>query len=289
MKVIKAAVLGYCMGVKRAVESAENALKDAFDENDGSPKKVYTLGPLIHNPTVLKSLQDRGVTILDEDGLNSLDQNSVVVIRAHGTTPEILEKLRKTGATVVDSTCPRVHLSQKKAFEFAQKGYTVVIAGDRNHGEVTSIQGYAGENNVVLENVREAEECNLSGKVLFLSQTTFSPSLFKEMEIVLRKKNLELQVFNSICNATMERQTALRDLKGKVDAVVVIGGRNSANTKRLYEIASSICPKAALIETPGEIPQDILCEKSVGITAGASTPDSVIQQVENILMNLIAD
>lgn len=279
MEVIRARLLGFCMGVKRAVEAAEAALK----ENACGGKAVFTLGPLIHNDAVMQALKERGAEILDASSAEKAGSGTTVVIRAHGTTPEIAEQLAKNGAQIIDATCPRVHLSQKRAAEWAQKGFMVIIAGDKNHGEVMSISGYAGSHAVVVENAGEAENAEFPEKSILIAQTTFSPAEFERIAQVLRRRNSGIRIFNSICPATMERQNALRELEGKADGILVIGGKNSANTRRLFETASSICKKAALIETASEIPPEFFAMERVGITAGASTPDFIIDEAEAFL------
>lgn len=282
MKVIRAAVLGYCMGVRRAVDAADNALR----ENELSKKKIFTLGPLIHNPTVLKNLEERGLQILTKDNLCVANSDAVVIIRAHGTTPSVMRQLESADTNIIDATCPRVHLSQKRAAQWSQQGYDVIIAGDRNHGEVTSIIGFAEENSVntfVVQSVDEAEKLEVTKKSILIAQTTFSPSEFEKITEVLKQKNSDLVVFNSICSATLERQNALKELKGLVDGILVIGGANSANTRRLYETALSFCP-AVLIENESQIPSEFYNMNTVGITAGASTPDEIINTVENSLL-----
>ena len=281
MKVIRARILGYCMGVRRAVETAFRAL----DENAGTDKKVFTLGPLIHNPSVLGVLENRGMSVLDARDLSVVDKNSVVVVRAHGTTPAVMKDLEDRAQIVLDATCPRVHLSQKRAAEWAARGFTVIVAGDRNHGEVVSISAYADGKAIVIENTREALALEIPQKSVLIAQTTFSLDEFSAIAQILKEKNADIQVFNSICSATMERQNALRDLQGKADGILVIGGKNSANTRRLFETAASICKNAALIENQDEIPLGFFDLETVAITAGASTPDQVIDAVEQKLLS----
>ncbi len=275
MEVIKADVLGYCFGVRRAVDAANEAL-----ESKNSSQSVYSLGPLIHNPTVLNTLHSKGLQILNTENISSIEENALVVIRAHGTSPEILNALEKKGARIVDATCPRVHSSQNLAAKAGEQGIPVIIAGDRNHGEVTGIAAFAGKNVIVIETVEEAQALEEMEEALFLSQTTFSMELFTRMKEILSKKITRLQVVSSICPATRERQEALRNLEGRADGILVIGGKESANTRRLFETAASICSKTALIEDEKEIPEDFFGLKRVALTAGASTPDSVIEKVE---------
>ena len=288
MKVIRASVMGFCMGVRRAVERAEQALEER-ELSAECPVTVYSLGPLIHNPTVLSDLERRGLSVLPPDvGSFSGLEGASVLIRAHGTTPQVMEALEKAGAKVVDATCPKVHLSQKRVREWSDKGYDIVIAGDRNHGEVTSISSFARGNVFVVQDVCEAESLvmggGLSERTVLIAQTTFSPSEFARISAVLRERVPGLVVFDSICSATMERQDALVELAGKVDGIIVIGGKSSANTRRLYERAKSLVPHADLIEDATMIRKEFLSLGRVGITAGASTPDAVIRGVEEALL-----
>ncbi len=277
MKIIRAKVLGYCMGVRRAVEKLEKAI-----ESSGN-KKIFTLGPLIHNPLVMQSFREKGVNILHEENICGIDSDSVVVIRAHGTTTSVLKKLNECGCTVIDATCPKVLLSQKRAKEWSEKGYKIFLAGDKNHGEVVSICSYA-ENPVVIENSSEAKNLEIPEKSILLAQTTFSPHEFNSICQILKEKNKDLVVFDTICSATMERQNALLELKDKACGIIVIGGKNSSNTKRLYETALTICSRVCLIEKETEIPAEFFSLETVAITAGASTPDNIISQVENELV-----
>ena len=276
MKVILADVLGYCMGVRRAVEIAADSLK-----NCGS-KKVYSFGPLIHNRIALENLAKKGLSVLKEDEISSVENGSLVIIRAHGVPPEILEKLSDSGCQILNATCPKVMASQKNAEKYAKLGYTVILAGDSNHGEVAGISGYAGKKFVLVQNKDEAEKMSPlpdDEKAVLLCQTTFSKEEFSQIVEKLSKKIKNLKVLDTICSATKERQDALKRICPDVDGILVVGGKNSANTKRLLQIAEENCGKAALIETAEEIPEDFLELDSVGITAGASTPNSVIERV----------
>ncbi len=291
MKIIRAKVLGYCMGVRRAVTSAEKALTDN--------KRVFTLGPLIHNPIALKALSDRGLNVLAKSDIGNLSENDTVIIRAHGVPPVLERQLKEKGCSVINATCPRVLISQKRAAEYVQQGFTVVLAGDKNHGEVTGIAGYAEEACsgkagyfYLVENkddtVKLCQSGELTGKkVILLSQTTFSPKDFDLISTELKNANLaSIEVFNTICPATKERQEALTELAKEVDGIVVIGGKESANTKRLYLSAQKLCKNVAYIESADELPESFAHLATVGITAGASTPDSVIDEVEQRLSNL---
>src|SRR5574344_2953839 len=306
MKVIRADILGFCTGVQKAVDAAEKALGEAAEKascydvshlnSDGNTeRRVFTLGPLIHNPVALKSLSDRGLKVLSPEQVKSLTKNDTVLIRAHGVPPEVQQSIEQTGCTVVNATCPRVTVSQQRAADLASRGYTVILAGDKNHGEVTGIAGYAekaldlsksGGRFILVQNRHEAEDLFLSAegtRAVLLSQTTFSPEEFAAISEIIQKKVPATEIFNTICPATRQRQDALAKLCTQVDGVIVIGGRNSANTNRLFATAQKLCSRAVLIEKPSEIPDDFFDLEKVGLTAGASTPESVIAAVEERL------
>lgn len=283
-EIIRADILGFCMGVRRAMEMAEQARVD-FPTH-----KIFTLGPLIHNPSALDTLEKKGIFVLKESDIPFLNpqEPTVVIIRAHGVPPKILDQLEEKNVKIINATCPRVQVSQKRAKDFSAKGYTVIIAGDKNHGEVTGIAGFAAKDNssqvILVGNSEDAENLkNLPEKAILISQTTISQSEYDSIAKILSKKILELTVFNSICPATIERQQALKDLAAKVDGILVIGGKESANTHRLLMTAENLCKNAALIENHLEIPSDFFELAKIGLTAGASTPDDVIDMVEDTL------
>lgn len=298
MEIIRAKILGFCAGVRRAVLAAEKAL----EENKGG--QVYTLGPLIHNPVALNKLAQRNLKILLETKIPLLNPSDTVIIRAHGVPPETENEIREKGVNVVNATCPLVTKSQKTAAEYAKKGFVIFFAGDKNHGEVIGIEGYARKaaleaekefNFILIKDVDElkneifslSEKKLLSSdsKIVLLSQTTFSIKTFDSLQKELKSSLPQAEIVSSICPATHERQNALKDLCSLVDGVVVIGGKNSANTNRLFATAEKLCRKAVLIETPEEIPADFFELEKVGITAGASTPDDTIDAVEKRLLN----
>ena len=283
MTVIRADVLGFCFGVRRAVDWAEKALA----ENSG--KKVYSLGPLIHNESALKALGDKGLQIVDGEDFSIIPDGAVVIIRAHGVPPAVVEELEAKGCKIIDATCPRVKASQKMVERYSSDNDYVVLAGDKNHGEVIAIAGYAGKNFSQIQNFEEAKALKIpeadSKNVILLGQTTYSPVEFAKITELFKGEFRNLDVMNTICPATNERQNALIELCSKVDGVLVIGGKMSANTKRLYQTAAEHCKLTAHIQTAADIPEVFFNLNSVGITAGASTPDSIIKEVENILKN----
>ena len=292
MDILRAKVLGYCMGVRRAMETAEECLSKYND------KKVFTFGPLIHNKEALLPLEKKGLGIIEEKDIESIDEKNppVVIIRAHGISPFVLEKLQKKNCLIVDATCPLVVANQKKAASYAKEGYQVILAGDKNHGEVVGIAGFAEYEKTgscfLVENEADAirlvanlSENQRNGKLIFLCQTTFSSKEFDKIATVLQNAKPDTVILKTICNATNQRQEALLDLCKQVDGVIVVGGKNSANTQRLYLSAKANCKNACHIENASEIPESFFKLEKIGITAGASTPDEVIEDVEKALEN----
>lgn len=304
MEIIRAKILGFCAGVRRAVLAADKALSD--NERRGARGRVYTLGPLIHNPAALQKLAERDLKILSEDEIGSLSQDDTVIIRAHGVPPETESTLMQKKAAVINATCPLVTKSQATAAEHADKGYVIFFAGDKNHGEVIGIEGCARKaaeesgkklNFILIKDVAELTEAlgslsenkilSPSSKIALLSQTTFSIRIFDSLQSSLKFFFPSAHVISSICPATHERQDALKELCSQVDGIIVIGGKTSANTNRLFAAAERLCKKNALIERADEIPEDFFSLEKVGITAGASTPDDIIDAVEKRLLSEI--
>ncbi len=283
LRILRADILGYCMGVRRAVEAAEQALLE-------SPvRPVYTYGPLIHNRQAIENLASKGIVTLEAGDGDELPRDfggASVIIRAHGVPPEERSVLETRNARIVDATCPRVVSSQKRARSYYERGYAVYLAGDRNHGEIAGIAGYA-PGCVVLENERDVERLEeLPGRAVLISQTTIKQAEYDAIADALARRVSELVVLSTICPATLERQRALEELASRVEAVIVVGGLHSANTQRLFLTARSLCPHSWHIETPEEIPAEISRYSSVGITAGASTPDETIDAVEQALQKV---
>ena len=274
MKVILAKNAGFCMGVRRAVETT-------LDVINHEPDSVATFGPLIHNPQVLGLLEERGVRILEDI---PEQQSGTVVIRAHGVPPEQKEKLQASGARVKDATCPHVVRVQVIIKKYRKQGYGTVIIGDRNHAEVEGLMGYAGEAGHVVSCRADIDELTLTGPYIIVSQTTQGPTVFAALskEILDRFPNGE--VFKTICDSTHQRQGEVRELCGKAKAIVVVGGRNSANTRRLGEIVEGMGCKAFTVETEEELDRAALSRYDcVGVTAGASTPTWMINRVVRYL------
>ncbi len=285
MTIEKASVLGFCFGVRRAVEIAENALETNKD------KKVYSLGPLIHNEVALRKLEQRGLSIIDDKelelSLQKIPAGSVVVIRAHGVAPSVIRQLETKNCVIVDATCPRVKASQKMVKQYTSDNDYVILTGDKNHGEVIGIAGYAGKNFIQIQNKEDAQNLEIENSseknIILLSQTTYSVTEFEEIKNIFRNKFENFDVMNTICPATKERQDALVELCSKVDGIIVVGGKNSANTIRLFQRAMQNCKNVVHIETAKEIPEEFFKMEKIGITAGASTPDDIIEEVVELL------
>jgi 4-hydroxy-3-methylbut-2-en-1-yl diphosphate reductase len=315
MIVKRAAVMGRCMGVKRAVDLAlAAAAAEAAAAKEG-PRGVLTLGPLIHNPQAVAELEAAGVRELSETRLEAEAERAeaattpesprflegprylegrTVVLRAHGVPPARREQLLALGARLVDATCPRVLASQRKAASYAAKGWKVVIAGDRGHGEVTGIAGYA-PGAAVVGGPEEAsrvfgspsESLGSDGRILpiaLIAQTTIKKEEYEAIRAVLAERFPVLEVVDSICPCTQDRLDALAELAAEVEAIVIVGGRNSANTARLISTAKALGKAAWLVETAAELPAEAFGFSKVGLSAGASTPERLIDEVEEALL-----
>jgi 4-hydroxy-3-methylbut-2-en-1-yl diphosphate reductase len=279
MKVIRAASLGFCPGVRRAVLLAEDAARSAAAQ--GRP--VFVLGQIVHNPNVAAGLEALGARQIGE--AESVPAGSLVVIRSHGVPPSTIRRLHAAGVEVVDATCPRVLTNQREAASFAGGGYTVIVAGDKDHGETASVAGNAPGSKII-SSPDEARTVQVDGPVALIAQTTLSDAEYDAIRDVLLARYPGLVDARGICSATHERRAALEMLCGKVDAIVVVGGKNSANTRRLAELARSRGLPAWHVETAAEIPAEAAKYAVVGLSAGASTPDNDINEVEHRLMEL---
>ena len=269
MEVILADKAGFCFGVQRAISTAFKA---------AGKGNVYCLGPLIHNPQEVSRLRDAGVkTVEDFSGLRPGDS---LIIRSHGVPPAVLASAREKGLTIIDLTCPFVAKAQQHAQSLSREGYRVVVVGEKKHPEVQSILGYAGENSVVVEQPEDIDQLKLQGRLGVVAQTTQSYGNFSEIVLRLLRLSNELKVFNTICSSTKERQDATRVLASQVDVMIVVGGRNSANTSRLVSLSREAGKPTYHVEVVEEIRSEWLTGiRTVGVTAGASTPGWVIDAV----------
>ena len=268
MEVILADYLGFCYGVKRAIKIArENASVDG---------RACTLGPIIHNPQMVERLRREGVGTVD-----SLDelQDGTIIIRSHGVGPEIYEQANRMSLNLVDATCPHVRKAQLSAKSLVDEGYQVIIVGEKEHPEVKSIFEWSSHKALIIETEEEAEAFAPCARLGIVSQTTFSGSRFRQIVMKLLDKSREIKILRTICTATDQRQAAAIDLAGKVDLMLVIGGKNSANTSRLAQLCAQKC-RTYHIETVAELQEQWFDKMGkIGITAGASTPDWIIKEV----------
>ena len=279
MNVELAKTAGFCFGVKRAVDTVYQQIEQYRGE------KIFTYGPIIHNEEVIKDLRSHGVEVLnDEEELKTADAD-VVVIRSHGVAKYIYDILEERGITCVDATCPFVKKIHKIVAEKSAEGSYIVIVGNGEHPEVQGIRGWAGEQVTVVQTPEDAERFELPDKdqkVCIVAQTTFNYNKFKELVEIISKKRYDIVVLNTICNATKERQTEARQIAARVDAMVVIGDKRSSNTQKLFEICKEECLNTYYIQTLDELDiNQLRSVESVGITAGASTPNKIIEEVQN--------
>ncbi|HUX46614.1 MAG TPA: 4-hydroxy-3-methylbut-2-enyl diphosphate reductase, partial [Desulfosporosinus sp.] len=268
MKVKLAAKAGFCFGVKHALDMAERTVET-------SPS--VSLGPLIHNQQVVKRLAERGIRVVN--ALEEVLAEQALIIRSHGVGPSVYQGAENKGIKVVDATCPFVQKAQRLAAESAQMGQQVIVMGDKLHPEVQGILGWAGNQAIPIQTIEEAKELPVYPRLAVLAQTTQLAESFEGIVKELKLHADDLTVHNTICNATAERQKAARELAQTVDVMVVVGGRNSANTQKLASICAELT-KTYLIETAEELEVDWFNEAtSAGLTAGASTPDWIIEEV----------
>ena len=281
MKIKVAETAGFCFGVKRAVDKVYQLIEEGT-----SP--IYTLGPIIHNEEVVADLATRGVRVISEDMIPDLHQGTVV-IRSHGVGKHIYQLLEKTDLDYIDVTCPFVLKIHRIVERESTAGKQILIFGDPNHPEVKGICGWCNGPYTVLDSREEAENfVPLDGKeICIVSQTTFNYNKFKELVEILSKKRYDNNVLNisnilnTICNATEERQKEAKNIAGEVDTMLVIGGRYSSNTQKLFEICKEECGNTYYIQTPVDLDSEMFHHSSyVGITAGASTPKKIIEEVQ---------
>lgn len=275
MEVKVAKTAGFCFGVERAVEHVYEQIQK------GQPP-IYTLGPIIHNEEVVKDLEKKGVKVLpDIDCLRELNEGTVI-IRSHGVGKAIYDRIKQQGLCLVDATCPFVKKIHRIVQEQNQLGRRIIIIGDSSHPEVEGIQGWADERTLVVKNEKELNDLPdlRKEKLCIVSQTTFNYNKFKELVEKFSEKGYDILVLNTICNATQERQVEAGRIASEVDVMIVIGGRNSSNTQKLYEICRRECKDTYYIQTLSDFkPEKAGTVRSVGITAGASTPNYIIEEV----------
>ena len=276
-RVIKTAkTAGFCFGVKRAVEKV-------YEQVELGKKNVYTYGPIIHNEEVVSDLEAKGVSVLENRADLEVIEKGTVVIRSHGVPRDIYQLIEEKGLECVDATCPFVRKIHRIVEKEIKNGCHIVIIGNDNHPEVEGIKGWCQGPVTVISTEEEAENLEIfdEKKVCIVSQTTFNYNKFKDLVEILEKKRYDKIVLNTICSATEERQLEARQIACEADTMIVIGGRHSSNTQKLYEICRKECKNTYYIQTLVDLDtRPFQCIGCVGITAGASTPNNIIEEVQ---------
>ena len=281
MEVITAKTAGFCFGVKRAVEKV-------YEQVNQEKKEIYTYGPIIHNEEVVSDLESKGVRVLEsKEELEHLEHGTVI-IRSHGVGREIYRLIEEKGLELVDATCPYVRKIHRIVREKSEQGIQIIIIGNDTHPEVEGIKGWCVHPAIVVADQEQAEQLVLpnEGRICIVSQTTFNYNKFKNLVEIIDKKGYDIDVINTICSATEERQLEAGELADKVDAMIVIGGKSSSNTQKLFEICKANCVNTYYIQTLDDLELYSLPPVNcVGITAGASTPNYLIKEVQEYVRN----
>ena len=282
MEVKVAKTAGFCFGVQRAVDKV-------YELIGSCPDRLFTLGPIIHNEEVVNDLEKKGVRVASEDDLRTLPEGSTVVIRSHGVGKEVYDHLEEYGLSYVDVTCPFVLKIHRIVEKESRAGAHIVIIGDPDHPEVVGICGWCMGPYTVIRTEQDALDFvfPIDKNICIVSQTKFNYNKFKDLVEILREKRYgntvlnTLNILNTICNATEERQREAKSIAGEVDTMLVVGGRHSSNTQKLFEICKKECENTYYIQTPVDLDSDMFqCSSYVGITAGASTPKKIIEEVQ---------
>lgn len=279
MEIIVGKTAGFCYGVKRAVDGANEEIK--------KQKKTYCLGEIVHNKEVVKKLEQKGMKFIEK--LEEAEKNTNVIIRAHGVPKEIYENADEKKINLIDLTCTKVLNIHKIVEEYNERGYFIVLCGSKNHPENIGTISYCPNNNFILENEKQIEfllnyiEENKIRKILLIAQTTYSTEKFIIIEKELKEnigENIEVIAKNTICMATQLRQEETKEISQKVEYMIIIGGKNSSNTKKLFDISQKYCKQSICIENSKELDENELKQyKNIGIMAGASTPKESIEEV----------
>ena len=268
---------GFCFGVKRAVDTVYHLLED-------KEKKVYTLGPIIHNEQVVQDLNANGVGVVcNPEEISGEDDNATLVIRSHGVSQDVIRRIKEKGLCYEDATCPFVKKIHQTVEEYSAKSYRIIIIGSKDHPEVQGILGWTNGRGTVIETAEEAEDFSLADpqeKICIVSQTTFNYKKFQELVEIFSEKGYDIIAVNTICNATSTRHKEAEELAARSDAMIIIGGKHSSNSRKLYEICKNQCENTFFIQTADDL-EGISFDSfaSLGITAGASTPNNIIQEV----------
>lgn len=275
MEITVAKSAGFCFGVQRAVDSV-------YKELEENSEKIYTFGPIIHNEQVVEDLNKRGIEVIDTVEQLKKIKEGTVVIRSHGVAKEIYDILEQQKLKMVDATCPFVKKIHNIVLDESNNGKTIIIIGNDNHPEVEGIKGWVNGEVIVINKEEQIEKLSLpeQTKACIVSQTTFNHNKFKYLVEIIRKKGYDITVVNTICNATHVRQVEAQKISSKVDGMIVIGGKNSSNTQKLYDICRNECENTFYVQTVKDLNlHELKSLKSIGITAGASTPKNIIEEV----------
>ncbi len=279
MEIKLAKTAGFCFGVKRAVETVYEEIKKNTD------KKVYTYGPIIHNEEVIKELAAMGVEVIRSEEELKKVTDGIVIIRSHGLPKRVYRKMEESGISYVDATCPFVKKIHTIVSRESAAGAHVVVIGNRTHPEVEGIRGWAGDRVSIIQTREEAEDFRVeepAGRVCVVAQTTFNYKKFQELVEIIEKKGYDILVLNTICSATRKRQEEAGRIAKSVEAMIVIGDKRSSNTQKLFEICNKECLNTYYIQTLDDLDLNQLGSvETVGITAGASTPNNIIEEVQN--------
>lgn len=280
MEILLAKSAGFCFGVTRAVNTVYEEIEK---HKDGENRKIYTFGPIIHNEEVVNDLERKGVEVVNSiEEFDTLEKGTVI-IRSHGVSKSVYDKIKEKGFDIIDATCPFVKKIHDTVFEKGKENYEIVIIGNAKHPEVEGIKGWCITKTTIINTEEDALafETEETSKLCIVSQTTFNYKKFQELVEIISKKGYDIIALNTICNATEERQMEARQLARVSDAMIVIGGKHSSNTQKLYEICKKECKNTYYIQTLVDLDlEQFKSFRSVGITAGASTPNNIIKEVQ---------
>lgn len=277
MEVKLAKTAGFCFGVKRAVDTV-------YKEAEKNNETIYTFGPIIHNEQVVEDLEKNGVFVVNTTTeLKALKPGTTVIVRSHGVGKSIYDLMDECGLNIVDATCPFVKKIHRIVERESKAGKRIIIIGNDKHPEVEGIKGWVCGKATVIETFDEAKAftAEKNEQLCIVSQTTFNYNKFQDLVEIIREKGYDVESINTICNATEERQTEAKLIAGTVDSMIVIGGSHSSNTQKLFEICKKECEDTYYIQTLDDLDMESLKGKEiVGITAGASTPNNIIEEVQ---------
>jgi 4-hydroxy-3-methylbut-2-enyl diphosphate reductase len=280
MEILLAQDMGFCWGVRRAIDIMEKAA--------GEKGEIISVGPIVHNPQVVEDLRTKGIRL----DITPEDDSLPVAITAHGVGPQLLDRVKATGAEIIDGTCPIVTRSQRWARKMAENGFTVLVFGDPEHREVKGVLGWAGAKGIAIQDGEPLPK-ELPSRIAVISQTTQSPEKFAAFVSRIMTERVaeisEFRLINTLCNVTSGQQAAARDLSAEVDLMLVVGGKSSANTRHLLEVCEEGGTRSYHVETAAELePEWFKGVERVGVTAGASTPDSAVEAVVDRVREIAA-